>query len=437
MSTSRRLRPCRACRTSRLATTLALLGLGALACAPGAIAAARATTSAPPPQITSVSPLHAEVGQVLTIRGSGFRTGAGKDTVLFKRDGQRSVFAPATTAGATRITIEIPDKLLVFLDDAHGRPGVRRFRLRVLAQRLGVAFTASALSPLIGPPGADGAVAGCRPDVSSQAKDSDGDGISNGLEHEIGTDPCKADTDGDGVSDGFEYESALDLDNRALPYPGKRPYPNPLDGTDANIDYDGDGLTMADEFALWRYTTRGIFPLTYSDGTKDSGGPTLVTPATASLDVNGNGVLEDGEKDADADGLSNWDELHGRLTPAWWAATFPGEAPFFGAAGAQVMSGTSATDPDSNGNGVPDAQDDQDHDGYTNLQELDRRAATFGAANLWVNPFNPCLPDPLSQTCPEHPPLASPYAPFPLAPKATYPLTTTDLGPPEAWLTAP
>ena len=49
-------------------------------------------------------------------------------------------------------------------------------------------------------------------------------------------DPCLADTDGDSVEDGYEYQSALDLNHyprtAPLPYPGKRPYPNPLDPSD-------------------------------------------------------------------------------------------------------------------------------------------------------------------------------------------------------------
>ena len=40
---------------------------------------------------------------------------------------------------------------------------------------------------------------------------------------------------------------------RSLPYPGKRPYPNPL-FADANVDYDGDSLTLTEEYDLWVYT---------------------------------------------------------------------------------------------------------------------------------------------------------------------------------------
>ena len=40
--------------------------------------------------------------------------------------------------------------------------------------------------------------------------------------------------------------------NQFLPYPGKRPYPNPLFENDANVDYDGDGLPLLAEYRLWR-----------------------------------------------------------------------------------------------------------------------------------------------------------------------------------------
>ena len=96
--------------------------------------------------------------------------------------------------------------------------------------------------------------------------DSDGDMLSNGLELALGTDPCKADSDGDGISDGYEYQSALDLNRTAnssaipWPYPGKRPYPNPLDPNDGDVDYDGDVLTMREEYTASFAWLLGIDP---------------------------------------------------------------------------------------------------------------------------------------------------------------------------------
>ena len=76
-------------------------------------------------------------------------------------------------------------------------------------------------------------------------------------EADLKLDPCLADTDGDSVEDGYEYQAAVDLNHytgtQPLPYPGKRPYPNPLDpadGTPSGTDYDDDGLLLREEFLL-------------------------------------------------------------------------------------------------------------------------------------------------------------------------------------------
>ena len=43
-------------------------------------------------------------------------------------------------------------------------------------------------------------------ETPTAAEDSDGDGLTDGEEHDLGTDPEDADSDGDGVSDGDEVE---------------------------------------------------------------------------------------------------------------------------------------------------------------------------------------------------------------------------------------
>jgi hypothetical protein len=109
--------------------------------------------------------------------------------------------------------------------------------------------------------------------------DDDKDLLSDSLEGQIKTNACLTDTDGDGVEDGYEYQSARDLNddehqqpNAYLPYPGKRPYPNPL-WKDADVDYDGDSLTLSEEQRLWKFTyevtrtdPRSLEALSYSDG---------------------------------------------------------------------------------------------------------------------------------------------------------------------------
>jgi hypothetical protein len=155
------------------------------------------------------------------------------------------------------------------------------------------------------------------------------------------------------------------------------------------------------------------------------------------LDYDHNGWLSDDERDEDADGLTNWAELHGYSTPDWWRSIYSRENPYL-----ITYAGTSATDNDSDGDGVLDGADDQDHDDYPNLVEQSRVAISspphgFDPPKLdkalasndpsvadprggsypdisygRVQPFNPCLPWAGSRTCPTRHPVDKPYAPY-------------------------
>lgn len=106
--------------------------------------------------------------------------------------------------------------------------------------------------------------------------DSDDDGLFDGLEVLLGANPNNWDTDGDGMSDGYEV-----LDNLGnLRSPDARL--NPLDGSDADDDYDGDGLTNLQEFqirdgvfghqpdgAVWDYPTDPFIADSDGDGMPD------------------------------------------------------------------------------------------------------------------------------------------------------------------------
>jgi hypothetical protein len=305
--------------------------------------------------------------------------------------------------------------------------------------------------------------------------DSDGDGITDGYEYQSAID----------LNDD-EYQEPQSI----LPAPEKRPYPNPL-FADAGVDYDGDSLKLGQEFALWkayRNPAAGLADLVYSDGNQYSaykrnasgrrpgdlvgpdphakqadflawtaaagyatvwlprghtagglyeppglfelrdfnqqGGP-LSPSEQRNNDFDLDGRLSDDERDEDADGLTNFDETSGALTAGYWTACYASEGPY-----PLTFSGTDLVDPDSDGDGVRDGADDQDHDDLPNLMEMSRLAAAADfrtrdgrcgsddgtpdptPARGRVNPFNPCLPYADSRTCERHPIIGSGYAPF-------------------------
>ncbi len=467
------------------------------------------------PTITRVTPMRLEVGQTLTIRGRNFKAKKSRNTVVFKGPGGRTAFAKPRSASSRKLVVKVPAGVARLLTVKDGKQRPTRLRLRVLAGSFS-AFTPRRLSPVLLTVGANtpggGGGEGKPLVVCNKSADHDGDLLPNQRELEIGTNPCLFDTDGDGISDGYEYQSALDLNddeyqapNAVLPYPGKRPYPNPLDPGDADLDYDGDSLSMREEQRLWRYgisvgrAAETLTPLYYSDGNQNSvyrrdgsgkrrpdlpaagyslhasflGWAALNGYRTVSLvghqehwsdpggtatsygllDVNRDGVeaalaepgyprsellyydmipdgyLSDDERDEDADGLTNYDESRGRMTQGYWAGCYSIEVPF-----GIPYAGTDIVDADSDGDGIRDGADDQDHDDIPNVMELSRVAAS----GLWdgegscrprdglpsppdlnhpnaygrVNPFNPCLPAVLSRTCTLHPSLAGDSAPF-------------------------
>lgn len=135
--------------------------------------------------------------------------------------------------------------------------------------------------------------------------DSDGDGLPDWFELEIGTSPTTADTDGDHLSDFVEHmlrSEGLDPLRNELEHPdGNWPKECPLPGSgnpnafSPERDSDGDGLTDCEE-ALLR-TEATLFD-TDGDG----------IPDRLELIYGTNPLANDALEDPDADGFTNIDE---------------------------------------------------------------------------------------------------------------------------------
>jgi hypothetical protein len=440
--------------------TICLLALSAVALVATVPGVALAKKSGPKPQITRVSPMRVSVGKLLTIRGHHFRSTRKSNTIIFRANSGRTAFAKPLRASRTKLVVRVPAAVARLLTVKNSNQRPTRLKLRVLAGKFS-AYTSRRLSPVVTGVGAGDGGGGPAAGACDTGTDYDGDLLSNSLELAIGTDPCLRDTDKDGVEDGFEYQSALDLNhypaNPPLPYPGKRPYPNALDPSDSGTDYDGDSLAQREEFAAWMdFSSDGVARsgrpsalsnLTYSDGlqqTKVVAAPASGTLANWVLDQDENGVLTDDERDADGDGIDNWDEQHGQFTELWWPAEHDGNIEpkeskypninFLDVA--DLDSGLALVVPDMDGDGVKDGLDDQDHDGLSNAFEV-RRPADWPIdagpfndptswANPWayVNPFNPCKPF-KSSRCHKYVPfgyyVSDQWAPIGPTPPAGYP----------------
>ncbi|MEA2482222.1 MAG: hypothetical protein QOC55_169 [Thermoleophilaceae bacterium] len=397
---------------------------------------AASASAASAPVITSFSPSQVRVGQTLTINGKNFRKGVKNNRVFFIRatDGKTVRARPSRASSTRQMTVVVPAAVTNFLTLVNNVPAATRFQLQLLSGTFSKK-TAKTRSPIILPantpdnPGGPGVGTGTPPPADcdsdgtpdSTDADDDNDGLPDTVEAAIKTDPCKKDTDADGVGDAYEYYASLDL-NQNPNYAGKRPYPNPLDPTDSGKDFDGDGLTMAEEYAASvKFGTATSAPLTYSDGNQQS-----VAPANSgAMDLDNNGRITDDEKDADDDLLPNWVELaKGEAAPpsngqTGCAFTSTTGNPGFASANIFTDCGAGARpngntfippgrlgfseakpdflDADSDGDGVPDGQDDQDRDGVSNHQEI-----VAGDDGLFTGPQEPCDPNPQSASCERH-----------------------------------
>ncbi len=174
-------------RAVMLTALVALAAPATAGAAPHAHAAKKKKVKAP--VVTKVSPMDVAVGETLTIRGKNFKRGRYKNTVVFKRDGARAVFAKAEIATKKLITLKVPASLQEFFGLNAGNPVPTRFRLRILAKKFGKKFTGDKLSPVVSAPRPPRAVT---PAQALPDGDCDGDGAKNKLD---------GDDDNDGLTD--------------------------------------------------------------------------------------------------------------------------------------------------------------------------------------------------------------------------------------------
>jgi hypothetical protein len=402
------------------------------------------------PVVTKITPTQAFVGETLTIRGRHFRRGVNKNTVAFKPRGKQVVFAKAEKGTTKLLKVELPKRLEKSMTVQNGTPVPTRMRVRVLSAKFGKRFTKLSRSPLIGP---EKPPAPPKPPTADPDADCDGDGQKNkhdgdddndllgdDLEKHLKLDGCSVDTDKDGVEDGYEYSSARDLNddehqepNTFLPYPEKRPYPNALDGTDSDTDHDGDSLTLADEYHLWKFVgTRTLDRMSYSAGEQysvsdRSGGTGRRTPTLLAANYSkqleflawagqagyARVMLADVGVNFGSEGAAWWaprddydirdmdrnDIVDGRETHYYATGTYLDDAQrdedadglsnWAETRGCMIRgywdalydresvypldyAGTRLDDPDTDGDGVRDGADDQDNDDVPNIMECSR-----------------------------------------------------------------
>lgn len=434
----------------RLVVAVSLLAVGALpvVAAPTEVASAK-TKKATTPKVKRTTPMRVKVGKKITLRGTGFSSKRTRNTVIFRSPAGRYAFAKPSRSSGRKLVVKVPASVERLLLKANGTRPAARFKLRVVVKKRRSKLTAKRISPILTSSLRDknSPAAAC-----GRGDDWDGDGLTNAREQSLRLDPCTRDTDRDGAEDGFEVESSLHLNPNAKPSTAKRPFPNALDPGDAGVDYDGDGLTLREEFQAWAHADQGPggilqgyssapqapifggpyggrpafgghrFPLNYSDGRQATldiraGHPEFGTH----LDTDGDGFLTDDERDADGDGLGNAEELRGLMVPAYYP---PGECSDPATTNDYTyrpllphgMTAVNWLDSDSDGDGVWDGNDDQDNDNVSNVDEIlppyqdcspsapgvftrgpvDR--ARDGVSSTLRSPYNPCLPV-RSDTC--------------------------------------
>jgi len=243
--------------------------------------------------------------------------------------------------------------------------------------------------------------------------DSDGDGLLDGQEHQIGTDPYDWDTDDDGRSDGEELTGGgpipsdpadFDTDDDGLG-DGVEVYGvNPTNPV--NADTDGDGLADG-----------GLFTPSAVAGIDGSGTNPLVTAGVADHlnpygygeDEDGDGAITAGETNPN-DYDSDDDALGDGVEKLAYSTSRQGSIPAADMLGRAITvnyppTGSTITypdcscldplDPDTDDDGLLDGEEDLNHDGNFDFapSDFDFQDLLDGAPQPDPEETNPCDPD--------------------------------------------
>ena len=204
---------------------------------------------------------------------------------------------------------------------------------------------------------------------STGAGDSDGDGLSDSEERDLGTDPFDADSDDDGVADGDERAYAADSDGDGV-----------INALDADSDNDGlyDGTELGVTAPVPAPVGVGMKGTDVAVGhyvADADAGATVTDPLIADTDSGG---VSDGLEDVNHNGRQDASETdptlgHGADDNSSLVADSDGD----GIADAEeIQVGTDPHDSDSDDDGVPDGaeaqwHDDTDGDGLINALDVD------------------------------------------------------------------
>ncbi|MGV9169705.1 MAG: hypothetical protein ACOC38_07185 [Promethearchaeia archaeon] len=167
--------------------------------------------------------------------------------------------------------------------------------------------------------------------------DTDGDGLTDDIELALGTNPTQADTDNDGLSDGVEYDWGSSPTESDTDHDNLTDYREWEAGSNPNVnDTDSDGLSDWEEVEM--YNTNPIAPDTDGDGLEDgfeiSYGLNPLSP------------------DSDGDGLSDLFEVVNGIDPLSPDSDGDGWGDAY-----EVEHCMSPIDSDTDGDGIPDGID--------------------------------------------------------------------------------